>query len=68
MGEELSLDTILPKDVNDLTGEEKAYLIENQNQLTDEQKEKFASVLKAEESSHDEGGNDADDKNTEGSP
>lgn len=67
MGEELSLDTILPKEAADLSDEEKVYLKENVNQLTGEQKEKFASVLEGEESSHDEGGNDGDDKDTEGS-
>lgn len=67
MPDELTLDNILPKEPADLTDEEKAHLIEHKSQLTEEQKEKFAEVLGDEESSHDEGGNDQDDKDTEGS-
>ncbi len=67
MGEELTLDNILPKGPADLTDEEKAYLKENRSQLTDEQKEKFAEVLGNEETGHGEEGNDGDAKDTEGS-
>ncbi len=67
MGEELTLDNILPKAPADLTDEEKAHLIEHKSQLTDEQKEKFNEVLGDEESSHADGENPGDDKDTEGS-
>ena len=45
MAEELSLETILPKDASTLTEEEKQHLNDHKSQLNPEQLEKFASVL-----------------------
>lgn len=60
MVDELSLDTILVKEATDLSEEEVAHLNEHETQLTDEQKEKFKSVLA--DKSGDTNGDDDDDK------
>lgn len=61
MADELSLETILPKEAADLSEAEVAHLNEHASQLTDEQMEKFDSVLKREKNEEgkeiDESGN-----------
>ena len=51
----MELTTIVEKNVEDLSDEEKAFLKENKEKLNDKQKEEFASVL-VEASAGGEGG------------
>lgn len=63
MPDELSLENILPKAAADLSEEERQYLNDNKSQLTEEQKEKFASVLSDEApNTAQDGDSDKDDK------
>ncbi len=55
MPDELKLEDILKKEAGDLTKEEIAHLEEHKSQLTDDQKEKFESVLKKEGDDGDDG-------------
>lgn len=64
----ITLEDIFKKTVDELTDEEKLHLRENENQLTNEQKEKFADVLKEDSGSDDDeskgGEKDADNTNS----
>lgn len=63
MNDELSIDNIAPKEVSDLTQEEKDYLNENKSQLNEKQLEKFVSVLEDKETNPaKDGDSDGDDK------
>ena len=50
MAEELKLDTIIEKEADDLTDEERTHLNENKDKLTGEQLKKFDSVIQNGES------------------
>ena len=64
----ITLADIFKKTVVELTDEEKLHLRSNENQLTNEQKEKFADVLKEDSGSGDDeskgGEKDADNTNS----
>ena len=58
MPDELKLEDIITKEAGDLTKEEIAHLEEQQSQLTDDQLEKFKSVLEEKKEGGDNGDGD----------
>lgn len=66
MTDEITLESIFAKEVQDLTEEEVTHLNEHKNQLTQEQLEKFSSVLTDGKTNtgEDDGSNDDDDDET----
>ena len=55
----MELETVVAKEVADLNDEEKAFLVEHKDDLSDEDKEKFASVLE-DNSGNGDGGTEGD--------
>ena len=58
MGEEMNLESIVAKEVDTLSTEEKTFLVEHKDDLSDEDKEKFASVLEDDSDSGSDGGSE----------
>ena len=54
----MELETIVEKEVADLNEEEKTFLVEHKDDLSNEQKEKFASVLEDDSGSGGDGGSE----------
>ena len=61
----MKLEDIVKKDPADLSDEEKAFLVENKEELNDEANEKFADVLKVEDNQEDEDESNEDEDESE---
>ena len=65
MNDELTLESILPKEAADLSEGEREHLNEHKSQLTSEQKDKFATVLEDEETNPAKDGDSDKDNGNE---